>query len=136
MGIALAGVILLGAGCGDTGTAPTAKVSGVVTFNGQPVEGASVVFTPAQGRPGTGVTDATGHFTISTFAAGDGAVPGEHTVAFADSKPQPMPEGPPAEDAKPPEKPPWLTAAQTGPPRKVTVESGGGEFKFELSGGG
>jgi hypothetical protein len=60
-----------------------APVTGVVLLNGQPVEGAAVLFTPeAGGRPADGVTDKEGKFTLQTFAPGDGAVIGKHKVAF------------------------------------------------------
>jgi hypothetical protein len=71
-------------GCGgDTGEGAadredTYPASGVVLYNGQPVEGASVVFECLeQGKPGaTGITDAEGRFTLTTFKPGDGAVTG------------------------------------------------------------
>lgn len=71
-------------------------MSGAVTYNGQPIEGVSVAFVPASGRPAAGITDASGHFTLSTFGTGDGAVLGSHKVALADKvdDAQPMPGEP------------------------------------------
>lgn len=67
-------------GCGPS-RPETVPVSGHVTLNGQPVEGATVMFSPeAEGRPATGTTDADGRFTLKTFEAGDGALPGVHSV--------------------------------------------------------
>lgn len=82
-------VLVLGCvvGCGDSGTLPTVKVSGTVTYNGQPVEGASVAFVPEKGPPASGETDASGKFTLSTFETGDGAVPGKHTVLISEPSP-------------------------------------------------
>lgn len=89
---------MLGAlGCGRApGTAPTARVTGTVTFQGKPVEGVNVAFVPVSGRPAAGVTDASGNFTLSTFATGDGAVLGLHKVALAEmpDDAQPMPGEP------------------------------------------
>ena len=79
--LVLVGVV----GCGgEPGTAPTVKVTGTVTYNGEPVEGASVAFIPENGRPASGTTDPSGKFTLSTFESGDGAVPGKHTVAISE----------------------------------------------------
>ena len=56
-------------------------VSGQVTLDGKPVEGAAVSFRPAAGGPpATAVTDADGRYTLET-ANRPGAVPGEHKVA-------------------------------------------------------
>lgn len=79
------GLMLASIGCGGAGVgrAPTAPAAGVVTLAGQPLADVTITFTPAAGRPATGRTDATGRFTLSTFAAGDGAVPGEHRVTLS-----------------------------------------------------
>ena len=67
-------------GCGD-GRPATTPVSGVVTFEGQPVRDATVVMmTVAGGRPATGVTDEEGRFVLTTFDKDDGAMLGEHVV--------------------------------------------------------
>lgn len=68
-------------GCGP----PTLKlvpVSGVVTLNGKPVEGAAVMFSPqAGGRPAIGLTDAAGRFQLTTVKTNDGALEGTHVIA-------------------------------------------------------
>jgi hypothetical protein len=94
-------------GCGSKGTDATLKVTGTVTYNGAPVADASVTFTPEKGRPATGITDAAGKFTLTTFSKDDGAVPGRHKVTIAPnaSKIEPMPGTPEAATAaagKPP----------------------------------
>jgi hypothetical protein len=62
-------------------------VHGTVTFNGKPVEGATVTFVPKEGATGepkpqaaTAITDSNGRYAIGTFASGDGAIPGEYLV--------------------------------------------------------
>ena len=59
--VILVSCTLLGCGSG----ADTARVTGVVTLDGVPVEGAGVVFMPdAGGRPANATTDASGRFTV------------------------------------------------------------------------
>ncbi|MCG6156417.1 carboxypeptidase-like regulatory domain-containing protein [Rubinisphaera margarita] len=58
------------------------SVSGTVTLDGQPLEGATVTFIPAEGRSSTGVTDASGNYTLKYSADRDGAVPGQHQVTI------------------------------------------------------
>lgn len=79
-------------GCGDSGDFPTAKVTGKVTCEGQPVAGAAVYFEPLRsggesgsalvGKQGFAFTEPDGSFTISTYrpGKGDGAVIGMHRV--------------------------------------------------------
>ncbi|MEX1039242.1 MAG: carboxypeptidase-like regulatory domain-containing protein [Pirellulaceae bacterium] len=75
------GVVALGLiGCGGDPT--VAKVSGTVTLDGEPVEGASVIFSPiGGGRPATGQTDSQGNFQLSTYGSADGALIAEHQVS-------------------------------------------------------
>jgi hypothetical protein len=83
-------------GCGGG----TAGVSGVVTLDGQPLEGATVSFTPASGDGGGiggsyGKTDAQGRYTLKTVN-GDraGAAIGKHKVTISQAKADPTnPEG-------------------------------------------
>ena len=69
-------------GCGEkTGTIP---ISGKVTYLGNPVANARVVFTPKSGgRPADGNTNKDGGYRLGTFMAGDGALPGEYSVTIA-----------------------------------------------------
>ncbi|MSR60625.1 MAG: carboxypeptidase regulatory-like domain-containing protein [Planctomycetaceae bacterium] len=79
-------ILCLFSGCGqEKATKPkTAKVSGVVVYKGDPVEGASVKFFADESlkspRLGGGTTNENGEFTISTFGIDDGAVVGNHVV--------------------------------------------------------
>ena len=76
-------VILPASGCSSRAARPrTYPVSGTVTWKGQPVEAARVVFVPAAAgiEAASGVTDAAGKFQLTTFVAGDGAQPGEYRV--------------------------------------------------------
>ncbi|MFO0999766.1 MAG: carboxypeptidase-like regulatory domain-containing protein [Planctomycetaceae bacterium] len=76
-------VIFTIGGCGGSDKPDTVPVSGKVTLDGVPVEGASVMFRPeGPGRPGTAMTDANGAYSLSSYGEpNDGAVPGDYTVA-------------------------------------------------------
>ena len=80
----LAALILSCPGCGpSTSHLPkTVPASGVVTLDGNPVDGAQVVIVPAaEGTTGaTAVTDASGHFALRAYPEKDGAIPGEYKV--------------------------------------------------------
>lgn len=71
-------------GCGQDGE-PVAEASGVVTFNGKPVENAKVAFLPKEGgsRFSHGTTDAQGRFKLSTNGLNDGGLIGKHTVTVS-----------------------------------------------------
>lgn len=78
--LAVCGIAALG--CRPAGSVPTVPASGRLIYAGRPLAGIDVVFTPTDGRRGSATTDANGRFTISTFARGDGAVPGRHLVTL------------------------------------------------------
>jgi len=121
-------VASLSAGCQRSDTVPA---GGTVTLDGQPAENAEVIFMPKKGRVASGVTDASGRFSLSTNKDGDGAVLGEHAVVVGEyyppGKPPPMSGGPPPRF---PQK--YTDAVQS--PLRVTVERGKtNDFKFELT---
>jgi hypothetical protein len=90
--LAMAAALCLAAGCGGTksGMAP---VSGQVKLDGQPLEGAQIMFTPSAPQSGSkdastqsaGVTDKDGKFSLISFDAGEGALVGKHTVSISKS---------------------------------------------------
>jgi hypothetical protein len=67
------------AGCGD-GRPTRVPVAGKVLIDGKPLTVGSVRFMPESGRPATGALGADGSFKLGTFDAGDGAIPGAHTI--------------------------------------------------------
>jgi len=80
MTLAIVTVLMTLAGCGREGP-ETVSVSGIVTLDGNPVAGASVMFMPqSAGRPATGLTDEEGRFQLTTFGDEDGALVGLHRV--------------------------------------------------------
>jgi hypothetical protein len=90
------------AGCAKPGRAATAKAAGMLSAGGAPLAGVNVTFTPAAGRSASGTTDSEGKFELSTFARGDGAVPGKHRVTLSlQVSDVPMPGTPEAAAYKP-----------------------------------
>jgi hypothetical protein len=87
------------AGCGAGGPPTTTPVSGVVTFDGQPLTGGTITFISMAesgkgvvSRPAVGVLGAEGKYTLSTFAPGDGAIPGDYQVVVVSDEGVPSPE--------------------------------------------
>ena len=72
-------------GCG--GAPELSPVRGIVEFDGKPISGfqhAAVAFTPSGGRPAKGtISPHDGSFELSTYASGDGARIGAHSVAVS-----------------------------------------------------
>lgn len=64
-------------GCGPSRPV-VVPVAGIVTLDGKPLAGGFVRVVPAASRPATGVIGPDGRFTLGTFAAADGCVPGTH----------------------------------------------------------
>ena len=72
-------------GCDRSGRLPgLVPASGTVTFNGAPVEEATVIFVPdsveSNMRSASATTDAKGKFTLATLQHADGAYPGSYKV--------------------------------------------------------
>jgi hypothetical protein len=59
-------------------------VTGTITRNGKPLEGAAVSFMPdVGGQSATGITDASGKYQLTTRKKDDGALPGQYKVTIA-----------------------------------------------------
>ena len=95
-------------GCGqavDPNRPKTVPVTGTVTYNGEPVEGATVTFiaTSGQARGAVATTDASGKFSATTFDPGDGAIPGSYKVMIAKTVLEPAgPDAAPGLDGEEP----------------------------------
>ncbi|HBN77861.1 MAG TPA: hypothetical protein DD473_19035 [Planctomycetaceae bacterium] len=70
-------------GCGGASKLDTVPVTGMVTYNGEPIADASVTFYPEKGRAASGMTDQDGIYTLTTYESGDGAVAGKHKVSIS-----------------------------------------------------
>jgi hypothetical protein len=135
----LIGLSLL-AGCGSTSSGPaTAPVTGVVTLNGAPVEGAVLLFTPPSAESGFAGAQAStrpdGTFEVrieldmgKTSKAG--LPPGDYRVSVTKLELEPGQSGP----MKPPQNvlpPRYATAEST--PLTVTVKADSeNHFEFPL----
>jgi len=114
--------------------------SGLVTLDGQPVEGAHVAFATDRGGKAyvaMAVTDALGRFRLQTFRPHDGAVPGMHRVqiektTFSDPPADLPPEArfTPVETSHLPKK--YRSTKTSGFTAEVT-EQGPNTFVLELS---
>lgn len=81
-------VLCAGVGCGGPeGLKGLVPVTGTVTYQGAPVEGANVAFAPdGDGKAASGRTDADGKFKLTTLNPGDGAMPGKYKVSVSKSE--------------------------------------------------
>lgn len=143
VGPVLASFALLVSGCGDR-PIDTSMAEGTVTFNGQPVEGANVMFSPAtegSGSPAYATTDATGRFVLQTQqgAAGAGTTAGEYKVTISKirmvgtGRKQTTPEGVEEEVMEPEEVLPGKYKFQSSTPLTATVVEGQpNKFDFTL----
>lgn len=78
----VAGLLVSVIGCGGAPAGPKLyAVKGKVTVEGQPLPNATVTFQPESGPVATGVTNASGEFTLKTGTS-EGAVAGTHRVAI------------------------------------------------------
>lgn len=78
--LAALALTMLTIGCGGPKLYP---VQGTVTLDGKPVSSATVSFMPNEetdGRQANGLTDDTGHFTLTTHPDGNGARAGTYKV--------------------------------------------------------
>lgn len=136
-------VLPMATGCGKTGI-PSYPVSGTVALDGQPLDGATVMFVPKAGPPHGAVTDAAGAFSIG----GKPGVPAgpcrimitKTAAAGAAALSNPTPEdlqrmaeraGPPKPEKSPvPEK--YGRTETSGLTAEVTTDASKNVFTFQL----
>ncbi len=96
----LAAFFLLAAtGCGG---GSLASVEGIVKLDGQPLEGAMVVFTPVgeHGQSASGLTKSDGTFELKAANGKTGAAPGEYKVVVSYSEVSGPPGGGPPDPSQ------------------------------------
>lgn len=81
---AIGGSLLLLSALGCGGREGVAGVSGRLTFNGKPIEGIEVMFTPLEQkvRPSMGICDADGNYTLAFTRTEQGATIGKNRVSI------------------------------------------------------
>jgi hypothetical protein len=70
------------AGCFSPAGPKLAPVSGRVTFDGKPLDRATVMFQPVEGRPSFGTTDQDGRYTMQYTIERLGVMPRTSTVSI------------------------------------------------------
>src|SRR4051812_48506293 len=93
-------VLLACAGCGN-GHLRVYPVAGKILLDGQPMEGGgSIAFIPIEGQEGKAaggsIDEEDGSYKISTYAEGDGSIPGKFRVVITQTatlEPEATPDG-------------------------------------------
>ncbi len=94
------GCLVFAAGCGGKdkfleARPETVAAAGTITYKGEPVEGATILFTPVGHQQGAaGVSDHKGRFWMSTFPPATGVVAGKYDVTISAVEAVVMPELP------------------------------------------
>lgn len=137
----LAVMLLFVNGCGNRAI-KTEKVTGTVTLDGVPLEGAMVGFNPkvkGEGHAGYAVTDSSGRFILQTQlgAAGAGTTLGEYAITVTKSEQVVVGKtkndyGQDMETKQVREVLPLIYANPNKTPFSAKVEPGENDFKFEL----
>jgi hypothetical protein len=128
-------------GCGGADVPKTTPVTGKVAYKGSPLTKGSITFTPiGKGlasknmvrHPATSGIGPDGTYSLGSFTADDGAVPGDYAVMVASYKNDPTDEeiskGATYESAIPAK----FSSAQTSPLKATVPEDGSLEKDFEL----
>jgi hypothetical protein len=90
--VLLVAVLLGTSGCGPGNGLNLARVSGKVTYKGEPVKNGTVFFMPDEskgtvGPPAVGSITSDGSYILSTETAGDGVIVGHHKVGITGVEP-------------------------------------------------
>lgn len=136
------GLVCCAIGCGSR--APkTVKVTGTVEFDGQPLTKGTITFLPQaagdkeRNRPATSTIDSQGRYALSTFAPGDGALPGKYLVTVVSYSVEPTLEEIAEKGAKHISAIPGGYGAASTSGLTATVGNGGAEkIDFKLKTGG
>jgi hypothetical protein len=133
-------ILLFSAGCSEVQQSATSiPVTGTVTLNAKPLEGASISFIPLssnQSQGGIGNTDAAGNYEVTHFRTGKGLEPGEYRVVISKLVTQdgsPIPAGQSAADVATKDALPPHYSDQDASTLKATVAAGGKPINFDLT---
>jgi hypothetical protein len=134
----------LGCGGGSGDTPDIGKVSGTIKVDGQTKENLQVSFQPEEGRPSSGTTDSSGHYTLMYSADEDGAKVGKGVMRISSAESDGAGCcGDECDDgcgdgSADPIPPKYNSDAANNPEMNVEVKSGSNTFDFDVdtSGGG
>lgn len=124
-------IMLLGVwltGCGR-GRPAFVEVTGTITLDGKPLEGAVVSFQPVSqesggfARPSSAITDAEGKFSPGTFEANDGLPAGKYRVAIQKREPVGGALATDKSQASGPTKYQWITPRRLADPNRSGLEA-------------
>ena len=79
----LAACLLAGCSSKPADVPELGQVTGTITLDGQPLEGAAITFEPDAGTLSVGTTDETGHYELAFSKDYPGAILGTHTVRLS-----------------------------------------------------
>lgn len=116
--------LLLFAGCSEGGP-DRGRVTGTVTWDGDPVSDATVCFLPSEGRASVGTTDENGFYKLAYAKGQTGALLGEHKITIA--------HDPNDTSIVPARDLPSVLGQRKRTPLRRTVEPGSNTFDIEIS---
>jgi hypothetical protein len=121
--------------CGDN-LPQTIRVSGRITFDGQPPPApGSVFFLPTEAaegfptRPATGNFDKEGYFKATTFEPGDGVMPGKYVLSIESWEFQPNMSGNPGKSYVPKK---YQSPKTSGFSLEITTKTKPQEIKLDV----
>ena len=134
--VILTTALLSGCAGGNADNKLAAKVTGKVTYNGKPIPGGSLVFSPIggaknnkPGKAGQATIKPDGTYAVTTYTDGDGAVVGQHRLLFS-PPPVEQPQTPAGGHAAASPPSPY---ADLGPKQaEITVAKGENKIDIEL----
>lgn len=123
-------VATIGCSSGPDDKPDMGQVTGTVTMDGQPLADATVVFSPENGRPASGKTDASGKYELIYIRDEKGCKIGKCKVSISTLVEAAEAEG---EDNKKPENPEKVAASfNTNTTLTAEVKKGENTFDFEV----
>ncbi len=134
--VLILGTMLTTAGCGRSDRSPLGKVTGMVTYKGEPVETATIVFHNPQGRSAIGqIIDGMIENVTTYDTLNDGAAIGTLAVTIHPVGARETLMHKPIEPPKPPAKPPFPRRYDDPETSGLTAEiqAGNNDLFFELT---
>jgi len=140
--VAIALCALVVSGCGGVESEvepPLEPVTGTVTLDGEPAAGVAVTFAPGEGTSGngaSGMTDASGKFTLNYRTGSPGIPAGEYVALFSKLTQEdgsPIPEGQTAADVMARDQIPERYRSTDNRQMRASVPAGGKSFDFKLT---